>query len=202
MAAERHLIRPSVRTGAPSPQGEGIAGFRVAAFPLRGRWTPASHGSRRTDEVGDRPLLRWNGGAACRGDTSSAPVCTLGHLPLQGKALQGYGPWPSPGGEGGLRRLTEAGGRMRWGVVPCCVGMTVQLVGTPPHPPPAGAPSPQGEGFLQVWATAFPLRGRWPAGPDEVGCRSAIGIDQGSIPKCRMISSHTPRKLRFTSEFA
>ena len=36
---------------------------------------------------------------------------------------------------------------MRWGIVPCCVGPAVLLVGTTPHPPPAGAPSPQGEGF-------------------------------------------------------
>ena len=36
---------------------------------------------------------------------------------------------------------------MRWGVVPCCVGTAELLVGTSPHPPPAGAPSPQREGF-------------------------------------------------------
>ena len=66
-------------------------------------------------------------------------------------------PSPSPGGEGGLRRLTEAGGRMRWGIVPCCVGTTVLLIGKPPHPPPAGAPSPQGEGFA-----------------GELGCRSVF----------------------------
>ena len=71
-------------------------------------------------------------------------------------------PLPSPGGEGGLRRLTQAGGRMRWGIVPCCVGTKVQLVGTPPHPPPAGAPSQQGEGFA-----------------GELGCRVLASVSAG-----------------------
>ena len=38
-----------------APTGTGRGG---KAFPLRGRWTPASHGSRRTDEVVYRTLLR------------------------------------------------------------------------------------------------------------------------------------------------
>ena len=62
---------------------------RPIAFPWRGRWTPASHASRRTDEVGDRPLLRWNGSAACRDATSSAPCG--GTFPSRGKAIASTG---------------------------------------------------------------------------------------------------------------
>ena len=56
---------------------------RPIAFPWRGRWTPASHASRRTDEVGDRPLLRWNGSVAYREATSSAPCG--GTFPSRGR---------------------------------------------------------------------------------------------------------------------
>ena len=60
---------------------------RPFAFPWRGRWTPASHGSRRTDEVGCRPLLRWNGSAAYRDATSSAPCG--GTFPSRGRLCGG-----------------------------------------------------------------------------------------------------------------
>ena len=94
---------------------------RPIAFPWRGRWTPASHASRRTDEVGDRPLSRLHDKAACRDTTSSAPCG--GTFPSRGRLCggarvpQAFFPQlpqtapaasllPSPGGEGGLRRST------------------------------------------------------------------------------------------------
>ena len=44
-------------------------------------------------------------------------------------------------------------------------GSTRKVVGFPPHQSPTVTASPQGEAFK---CEAFPLRGRWPEGPDEV----------------------------------
>ena len=145
----RHLIRPSVRTGAPSPQGEGKRDVEDAvpygmmqisgaganlregqAPPLRGEceavrcrrrggrprppvdmnegWRNGPPGRRplrmrsrqavRRPREGQAPPLRGrtNAGAGT-GDTSSAPVYALGHLPLKGKA-SGTSRTPSPTG--------------------------------------------------------------------------------------------------------
>ena len=88
-----HLIRPSVRTGAPSPQGEGKRAVGDAG-PY-GRVTIARV---RSPREGQAPPLRGrtNAGAGT-GDTSSAPVCALGHLPLKGKA-SGPSRTPAPTG--------------------------------------------------------------------------------------------------------
>ena len=99
------LIRPSVRTGAPSPQGEGFGGESPPHPALRATFPP---GGRLW--WGIVPLIRPFGPPSPQGEgfggESSPSSGPSGHLPPRGKALVGnrplirpFGP-PSPEGEG------------------------------------------------------------------------------------------------------
>ena len=81
-----------------APTGTGRGG---KAFPLRGRWTPASHGSRRTDEVVYRTLLRLKKALLVGGPPHPSPVCALVTPSPQGEGL---------GGRGGQAMLVPANG--------------------------------------------------------------------------------------------
>ena len=141
------LIRPSVRTGAPSPQGEGFGGESSPSSGPSGHLPP-----RGKALVGNRPLTRPFGppspqGEGFGGESPPHPALRAtfppggrfwwgivpspgpsGHLPPRGKALVGNCP-PHPA----LRATFPPGGRLWWGTVPLIR--------------PFGPPSPEGEGL-------------------------------------------------------
>jgi arginine/lysine/ornithine decarboxylase len=129
------------------------------AFPLRGRWHPASPASRMTDEVSSPVSPRE--ALALFGSTSPSYLI-LQSLDLANPYLETLPERLAvflPRVEALKARLTAAGWRLT-GDEP--LKLTLHLVGTSiacPQPLPK----------------AFPLGGRWPAGPDE----GRIDADRG-----------------------
>ena len=144
------LIRPSVRTGASSPLGEGFGSAQIGRnLVLCGTFEYIYWELGRSAPVGgaggpDVPFLQGRGWESA---PSSGPP---GHLPPEGKAFGGMPPHPSR-----LRRATfPPGGRLLRGA-PSSIWPDGQpsfqkgkaLVGRGPH-------SSQGEGLKNVAANS------------------------------------------------
>ncbi len=101
--------------------------------PSGGRWHPASHGSRMTDEGGVSITDSYTQQSACRNAPSSA--CCARHLLPKGRRLwRSAKPSPPSGGRWhpashGSRMTDEGAYRSQIRI------LNGLLVGTPPHPP-------------------------------------------------------------------